>query len=132
MHARITITGANTFSKLLLANATLQITEFPFRIGRESRRLGTKRKNRFMHSVPNNDLYLWDSPPYTIDREHMQIEFTSGEYFVRDRGSLTGTLVNGHAIGGEAEETMVPLRPGENLIVLGGEDSPFRFILLIQ
>ena len=130
--ARAYFTGADAFSRQLLEKSTLEVTEFPFRIGRENRRLGKKRENRFRQNTPNNDLYIRDSSPHFVAREHMQIEHTDCGYYVRDRGSLTGTTVNGRLIGGGGLETKASLNPGDNQIVLGENDSPFRFIIRID
>ena len=46
---------------------------------------------------------------------------------VRDRGSTLGTILNGQAMGTESEHMAVPLQPGANKLVLGGEDSTFQF-----
>ena len=51
-------------------------------------------------------------------------------------GSFTGpwggssvpfAILNGQSIGTEAEHMVLPLQPGANKLVLGGEDSTFQF-----
>lgn len=102
-----------------------QITKFPFRIGREEHR-----------SVPTvfstNDFVLIDEHPYQVSRNHCSIECEGQHLFVRDRGSMVGTIVNGHSIGAGADSLTADLQPGENTLVLGVKSSPFRFIIEVS
>jgi predicted component of type VI protein secretion system len=75
----------------------------------------------------SNDLPIADDKPYQISRNHCSIEREGDHFFVRDRGSSLGTVVNEAAIG-LAENTLTQdLRGGENQILLGSDDSQFRF-----
>jgi hypothetical protein len=59
--------------------------------------------------------------------EEFSIEREGDNYFVRDRGSSLGTMVNDAAIG-LAENTLTQdLHGGENQILLGSDDSEFKF-----
>jgi len=62
----------------------------------------------------------------------MRIEHTDDGYYVPDRGSLTGTAVHGRLVGGGELETKASPNPDDNQIALGGNDSPFRFIIRID
>ena len=64
-----------------------------------------------------------------LSREHFQIEHRDRQYFVRDRGSLLGLIVNGQPIGGGHDEKVQKLIRGENTVLIGNEDSPYRFII---
>lgn len=119
--------GDNPHSKRCLEGEIVEIKDFPYRVGRESRRGKARFQKRYPGSVPNNDLYLEDSPPFHVSREHFQIEYRDRQYFVRDRGSSLGLYVNGRPIGGPYPEKVQSLHSGENLIVVGGSRSPFRF-----
>jgi hypothetical protein len=98
-----------------------QIPKFPFRIGRESR---NSRKNSFLNSrrrtdsMPTNDLYLIEKePPLNISREHFQIEWRDNTFFIIDRGSACGILVEGATIGGNRTGGQHPLGSGDVIIV---------------
>jgi len=55
-------------------------------------------------TVPIKDRYL--------SRRHAEIVFTSGEWIVRDCGSVNGTLLNGSKLNG-----MSVLRPGDRIVL---------------
>ncbi len=63
-------------------------------------------------TVPIKDRYL--------SRRHAEIAFLSGEWVVRDCGSVNGTLLNGAKLG-----LPVPLRPGDR-IALGDSEVIFE------
>lgn len=127
----VVLEGGNDHSSQLMEGKALEITTFPFRIGRESRRAEARGQKRYPESVPNNDLYLEDYPPFHISREHFQIEYRDRQYLVRDRGSSLGLSVNGRPIGGAHDEKVQMLQKGENVLVVGGLNSPFCFKLTV-
>jgi CheY-like chemotaxis protein len=129
--APIFLAGDNYRSEQLLDGRTMEITTFPFRVGRESRQGPARFQQRYPGSVPNNDLYLEDSPPFHISREHFQIEHRDRQYFVRDRGSSLGLCVNDREIGGQHPEKIQKLQRGDNIVIIGGPKSPFRFKVTI-
>ena len=43
-----------------------------------------------------------------------------------------GTILNGQPIGTEAEHMVLPLQPGTNKLILGGEDSRFEFNIQVE
>lgn len=73
------------------------------------------------------DLRLTDHVPYRVSREHFCIFRENGEIGIRDLGSTLGTRVNGKSLGEHFGTDSELLRPGDNLVVAGGEDSPFVF-----
>lgn len=98
------------------------IKKYPFRIGRE--------ENRSVPSVfSSNDYVLHDEKPYQLSRNHCSIECEGPHIFIRDRGSMVGTIVNGVSIGADAGTLIADLQPGENTLVLGADSSPFKFIV---
>jgi CheY-like chemotaxis protein len=127
----ITLAGENPHTQKTLLGQTIKVTSFPFRVGREDRRGKAQDEKRHPTSVPNNGLYLEDAPPYRLSREHFQIEYRDRQYFVRDRGSSLGLIVNGHPIGGSHAEKVQKLAKGENIIVVGYETSPYRFLITV-
>ena len=105
-----------------LPEPVVTITKFPFRIGRKHEVQG---KGATVFAA--NDLAVSDDKPYQISRNHCSIEREGDHFFVRDRGSTVGTVVNDTAIG-LAEDTLTcDLRGGDNEILLGADDSPFKF-----
>jgi pSer/pThr/pTyr-binding forkhead associated (FHA) protein len=61
-----------------------------------------------------------------ISREHFMIDHFEGEYFLIDRGSSLGTLVNGTRVGGNRQKGQIALHNGD-LITVGNERSKYIF-----
>jgi len=97
----------------------MRISTFPFRIGRRS-------PTAVASVFAANDLHVDDEPPYQVSRNHCAIERTGRGFLVEDRGSMMGTIVNGISIGEASPRMKVPLRRGENRIILGGAESRVR------
>ena len=76
-------------------------------------------------------LLIGDRMPFRLSRSHCVIEHEREGYFIQDRGSKLGTVVNGIPIGGNAKEDRVRLRTGRNTLVLGPVNSTIRFILTV-
>jgi hypothetical protein len=120
-------------AKACLGASLLKIPYYPFRVGRESRvPTGTSFPNsrRRLESVANNDLYLVDSGErFNISREHFQIERRNGAYFLVDRNSMCGTLVEGKTIGKGRNGGETQLRDGDVIIVgMAGSKQVLKFI----
>jgi CRP/FNR family cyclic AMP-dependent transcriptional regulator len=58
---------------------------------------------------------------------HFEILRRDGHLGVRDLGTINGTVVNGTLISRMSMNAFVPLRPGDNEVIAGRPDSPFRF-----
>lgn len=122
--------GLTPEAQLCLGGPLFQISDFPFRVGRESRVGETPlfaNSRRRPDSVPNNDLYLPEAGPLlNVSREHFQIEERGGVFYLVDRGSVCGTLVEGVTVGKDR-------RGGERLlenadvIIVGTSTSPHTF-----
>jgi len=111
----------------------LPISQFPFRVGRESRvqHVPAPSDRRRPNSILNNDLYLFETGPLlNVSREHFQIERRNGDYYLVDRGSACGTLVEGKLIGGERSGGELRLTSGD-VIIVGTSESRhvFKFML---
>lgn len=106
---------------------------FPFNIGRESRMgkspVGFFVKLRIMEDNDkevDNDIYLIDTcKPLQISKEHCKISFKDDIFTIKDRGSATGTLLNGVSISITEEE----LKDGD-IIQIGSEESEYKFEFL--
>lgn len=75
---------------------------------------------------------LDDAKPYNLSRRHFAIDVERGVPVVRDVGSLLGTLVNGARVGAGRPANTAMLEIGDNLVIAGAAESPFRFILTIE
>lgn len=108
----VILSGLNESSSEALDGGEMNISTFPFKVGR---------------NYANNDLYLKDFPPYSISRNHFLIDKVDGRYVVIDRGSRLGTIVNGRRINVQSV-----LNRKENEIIAGLQHSPFVFKLEIR
>jgi hypothetical protein len=114
------------------AASVVPLLRFPFRVGRDLRdphakpRILLRERRRGAASGPN-DLYLPESGPrLRLSREHFLIGEEGGRYFLEDRRSALGTLVEGRTVGGARTGGQCELRDGD-VIIPGGSGSPFVF-----
>ena len=59
--------------------------------------------------------------------EEFSIEREGDHFFVRDRGSTLGTMVGDKPIGLAEDTLTADLHGGPNEILIGSDDSPFKF-----
>ena len=121
-------------ARACLGAPMVQISRYPFRVGRESR-VGPggdfPDPRRRQDSVPNNDLYLFEpGPMLNVSREHFQIEIKGGQFVLVDRGSACGTLVEGELVGGEREGGKRKLE-NNDVIVVGTSTSRYIFKFVV-
>jgi len=120
-------------AKASLAAIQIEIPCYPFRVGRESRSGNATlfpNSRRRPDSSPNNDLFLRDAGHLiNISREHFQIERRDGAFYLVDRGSVCGTLVEGITIGKGRNGGEAQLKNGD-VIIVGTSDSrqAFKFV----
>jgi len=101
------------------------LPKLPFRIGR----VADANEHK---SLDLNELWIIDQKPFQVSRNHLSIDrWEQGRFVVRDRGSFLGTLVNGHHIGGTSRRRIAELKPGENTLIVGSEDSPYKFAVSV-
>ena len=116
--------------KLALDGADYAIKEFPYRVGRESRKYDTPEKKALFAGLrlsAKSDLYLVEeSELINVSREHFQIDRGEGGYVLQDRGSTLGTIVEGRTVGGGNAGGRVVLRDGD-VIIVGSPTSPYVF-----
>ena len=119
-------------AKAVFGGAEIPIECFPFRVGRESRKIkwtekGIVSERRDPESHANNDLYLIEKcEPMCVSREHFQIEREGGGFLLVDRESTCGTIVEGDTVGGHNKGGRVSLRDGD-VIIVGPSVSPYIF-----
>jgi len=123
----VILTACNDHAMARLPESSVTIQKFPFRIGRKH---DTPGKGATVFA--SNDLPIADEKPYQISRNHCSIEREGDHFFVRDRGSSLGTVVNDAAIGLAENSLTQDLRGGENQILLGSDDSQFQFKVTLR
>ena len=113
----ITLEGVTPRAAAALPVTPFQITQFPFRVGRQS-----------PDPLVYNDLMLPDSVPLQISRHHLAFIAQEGRVGVVDRGSSLGSWVDGQQIGGPSRLSGPVFFTGsEGTLVLGNRDSSFRY-----
>jgi CRP-like cAMP-binding protein len=124
--ARLRLLPQGEYLERLLRTEGVEVTSLPFRVGR----------NAVKGEPPpteDNDLSFEDFKPFNLSRRHFVIEESRRGLVVRDCGSRLGTVVNGVRIGGKdvVGDNIAALQTGENEIIAGTEQSPYRFTLQI-
>jgi hypothetical protein len=114
-----------------LGGPEILLSRFPFRVGRECRIVPgyiASVERRLGMSEPNNDLYIVErSDLHNISREHFAIERNDdGRYFLTDRRSVLGTIVEGHVLGGNRIGGVCELHD-HDVVILGNPTSSFIF-----
>ena len=113
----MTLEGLTPRAAAALPATPFQITQFPFRIGRQS-----------PDPLVYNDLMLPDSVPLQISRHHLAFIADEGRVGAVDRGSTLGSWVDGQPLGGPSGLSGPVFFTGaEGLLVLGTQASPFRY-----
>jgi len=109
----------------------INIPHLPFRIGRESRHTAWTSSGltgeRRTEAPPNNDLYLIErSEPLNVSREHLLIGSENGVFYVLDRESTCGTIVEGELLGHGASSMRATLND-HDVIIIGTSVSRYIF-----
>jgi hypothetical protein len=105
-----------------LPQSCVPVNRFPFRIG---------RKTDGLDPLSQNELGIRDREPCQISLNHCAIVRLGTRYFLIDRGSRLGTIVNGSAVGGRLRPGCIELTDWTNEVALGEEGTPYRFRLTI-
>ena len=121
-YTSVVLEALTEHAKARLPEPVITITKFPFRIGRKHEVQG---KGATVFAA--NDLAIADDKPYQISRNHCSIEREGDHFFVRDRGSTLGTMVRDVPIGLAEDTLTADLHGGPNEILIGSDDSPFKF-----
>ncbi len=78
------------------------------------------------------DLPLSDSEPYRLAKVHFSIAKTAKGFAIRDFRTELGTRVNEVSLGEHFSRDVTLLEQGENSVIAGGGDSPFRFRVMVE
>jgi hypothetical protein len=120
----IILEGQSVKAKKALNDRKLLITRFPFRIGRYVPTYDSESDVFY-----NNNLAIEEEKPYVISRNHLSINYEGGKFWVVDRGSAFGLVVNGQEIGGKTRRTRIALDIEHNQLIIGPPTSGFIFLL---
>jgi CRP/FNR family transcriptional regulator, cyclic AMP receptor protein len=121
----ISLTAESIPSRADIGAAPIQVTKLPFLTGR------VPAEGEATPS-PCPDLLVKDDIPFHLSRQHFMIARRGTGFVVSDVKSTLGTIVNGQAIGHHFAKDSAPLHRGENHILAGGWDSPFKFLVTIN
>ncbi|MDH5749807.1 MAG: cyclic nucleotide-binding domain-containing protein, partial [Rhodospirillales bacterium] len=104
----------------------IKIEKIPFKVGRRPfEKEATK--------IGDDYLSLHYSDSHHISINHFVIDVDpNGVLIVRDLKSHLGTMLNNERISRFDEFIEAPLKKGPNMVVAGGENSPFRFTILVE
>ena len=117
----VVLKGSTPEAAQALPQNPLPIRKFPFRIGRKSN-----------DPLAHNDLNIPDSVPFQVSRHHVALVNQGGHIGVMDRGSTLGAIVDGQRLGGKhGQPGLVFLGTAGGTLILGTEESPFRFQLIV-
>lgn len=116
----LTLAPASEPLQSMLGEGPVSVAPMPFIVGRP---IGSDEKQG---PIPL-DLSIPDTPPYRLSRAHFMLLEEYGAPVVRDLCSTLGTIVNGRSIGQDFATDVAELASGDNEIVAGGVDSPYRF-----
>ena len=114
----------------VLPEPSLPLRSLPMRFGRDLRarsrfRLGSERRRG--GATGPNDIYLAEQgPPHRLSREHFLVGREGNRFYVEDRESACGTMVDGDRVGGARRGGRIFLKHGDT-IVAGGQHSPWAF-----
>ena len=131
-HGRARLVALTPEAHAALGAGEVEITRFPYRVGRESRGIqrtpqGVVIERRTSGSRPTNELYLLErDEPLNVSREHFAIDRDNTGYVLVDLGSTCGTLVEGQIVGGDARSGRIALHDGD-VIIVGSSGSPHVF-----
>ncbi|MDA2916657.1 response regulator [Nitrospinae bacterium AH_259_B05_G02_I21] len=117
--------GLTTEAKRALGGSELDISAFPFKIGRMV-------DSTLSDMLDDNNLYIEDDRPYVVSRNHCAIVYSGKAVSVLDRGSTMGTIVNEENLSRKTKRASSKLTPGVHTLLLGPPSSPYRFSLFIE
>lgn len=129
---RSAATGTEVWLFPLTPRAAAALSEKGYRVDRFPFRMGRAAEPHEQEALDLNDLWLLDSRPFRVSRNHLAIDLVDDRVVVIDRGSYLGTIVNDQVIGGKRQVRERPLKDGDNVLVVGDAQSPFQFKIQVK
>ena len=109
----------------LIGTEGIDIQKFPFRVGRRLQPGEAPLKT-------TTELALTGSDMYQMSPAHFALELIEHRPAVRDLGSYLGTVVNGVRLAKFETSEVALLQIGQNLVLAGGDDSPYSFAIIVN
>jgi CRP/FNR family transcriptional regulator, cyclic AMP receptor protein len=109
----------------LIGTEGIDIDTFPYRVGRRL------QAGEPAHQT-TTELALAGSDMYQMSPAHFAIELIENRPAIRDLGSYLGTVVNGSRIAKFENSEVALLQIGQNLVLAGGDDSPYSFAIIVK
>lgn len=117
--------GATKLVTRQIGDGFLPVEELPFTIGN---RYGSEREP----IITNHGCFLGLRERPELSAPHFAFEKRNDRFVVHDLGSRDGTLVNGTPISRFGPSGVARLQEGQNIIIAGPIDSPFRFEAVVE
>lgn len=118
----IAIRGGSYALQLYIGTSPVPVPKMPYSVGRVG-------KTPPGEGLPAPDLGIVDPEPFRLSPMHFVLFEDTGKIFIRDCNSELGTIVNNRHLGRDFAVDQVALRPGENVVVAGGDGSPYKFLI---
>jgi len=121
---RVTLLPGSDIMRKLINKNGMMLVNLPFRVGMVPAGVDPAMMGDL------NDFFVTDGDASQMSRNHFAIQRTDKGLCVMDRGSKTGTIVNRKKIGGGIKILKEDLHLGENEIVAGDMNSPYKFTVI--
>jgi len=118
----IAIRGGSYALQLYIGTSPVPVPKMPYSVGRVG-------KTPPGEGLPAPDLGIVDPEPFRLSPMHFVLFEDTGKIFIRDCNSELGTIVNNRHLGRDFAVDQVALRQGENVVVAGGDGSPYKFLI---
>jgi hypothetical protein len=120
--AQVAIRGGTYALKLFIGTEPIAVPKMPYIVGRV-------QKSRSESVAPEPDLGIPDPTPYRLSPAQFVLFEDYNKIFIRDCNSEYGTVVNDRHLGRDFAIDQAALRPGENVVIAGGDGSPYKFLI---
>lgn len=134
----VTLKALTAEMDLAFRGPKLEISESPFKIGRECRSRRSRQpppgiQERRMGVAPhNNDLYIIETGSRLfVSREHLLLDWREDTLYLVDLFSSCGTIVEAAYVGGDHKGGELTLRHND-VVIMGTSNSPYIFKVLLE
>ena len=116
------IEGLNENAEKTLGYSKIEVNNFPFTVGRNTR-----------DPLVYVDLELSDEKPYQISRRHFEFDIINDCLHIIDSGSALGLVVNNQRIGSSVDDKFsLPLNKNKNIVLVGSDSSKYLYKISIK